>query len=80
MSDVILENANGVRITEGGKMQGHYVAVGALCCCGEHLIVAPTIYQADHRKGDPVMVCRDYGVHVFRFLELVEGRQPEAKP
>ena len=35
MSDVILENANGVRITEGGKMQGHYVAVGALCCCGE---------------------------------------------
>ena len=80
MSDVILENANGVRITEGGKMQGHYVAVGALCCCGEHLIVAPTIYQADHRKGDPVMVCWDYGVHVFRFLELVEGRQPEAKP
>ena len=79
----ILENANGVRITEGNKMNGHYVAVGALCCCGEHLIVAPTIYQADHRKGDPVMVfmvCRNHGVHAFRFLELVEGRQPEAKP
>lgn len=80
MSDVILENANGVRITEGDKMHGHHIAVGALCCCGEHLIVAPTIYHADHRKGDPVMVCRDHGVHAFRFLELVEGRQPEAKP
>ena len=75
MSDVILENANGVRITEGDKMHGHHIAVGALCCCGEHLIVAPTRYHADHRKGDPVMVCRDHGVHAFRFLELVEGRQ-----
>ena len=76
----LLENANGVRITEEDKMHGHHIAVGALCCCGEHLIVAPTIYQADHRKGDPVMVCRDHGVHAYRFLELVEGRQPEAKP
>ena len=62
----ILENANGVRITEEDKMHGHHIAVGALCCCGEHLIVAPTIYQADHRKGDPVMVCGDHGVHAFR--------------
>ena len=76
----ILENANGVRITEEDKMHGHHIAVGALCCCGEHLIVAPTIYQADHRKGDPVMVCRDHGVHAFRFLDLVMGQQPEAKP
>lgn len=80
MSDVILENANGVKITEGAMMQWHHVAVGALCHCGEHLIVAPMIYQADHRKGDPVMVCRDHGVHAFRFLELVQGRQPEVKP
>ena len=58
----ILENANGVRITEGGKMHGHYVAEGALCCCGEHLIVAPMIFHADHRKGDPVMVCGDHGI------------------
>jgi len=76
----ILENANGVRITEGDKMHGHHIAVGALCCCGEHLIVAPMIYQADHRKGDPVMVCRDHGVHAFRFLDLVKGLQPEDKP
>ena len=73
----ILENANGVRITEGDKMHGHHIAVGALCCCGEHLIVAPTIYQADHRKGDPVMVCRDHGVHAYRFLDLVMGAAAE---
>ena len=76
----ILENANGVRITEGDKMQGHHVAVGARCYCGERLIVAPMIYQADHRKGDPVMVCLDHGVHAFRFLGLVQGKQPEAAP
>lgn len=80
MTDVILENANGVRITEGDKRQGHHIAVGALCSCGERLIVAPMIYQAAHRKGAPVMVCCDHGVHAFRFLDLVQGKQPEAKP
>lgn len=80
MIDVILENPNGVRITEADKLHGHHVAVGARCHCGEALIVAPMVYQADHRKGDPVMVCRDHGVHAFRFLELVKGQQPEAKP
>lgn len=76
----ILENASGVRITEEDKRHGHHLAVGALCHCGEYLIVAPTIYQADHRKGDPVMVCGDHGVHAFRFLDPVKGLQPEAKP
>ena len=76
----ILENANGVRITEGDKMYGHHLAVGALCHCGEHLFVAPAIFRADHRKGDPVMVCGDHGVHAFRFLDLVKGLQPEVKP
>lgn len=77
---IILENANGVQITEDDKRHGHHVAVGALCHCGEPLIVAPWAYHPDHRKGDPVMICWEYGVHAFRFLELVQGRQPEAKP
>lgn len=80
MTNVILENANGVTITESDKVGGHYTAVGALCHCGEALIVAPRIFQADHHKGDPVMVCRDHGVHAFRFLGLVQGRQPETAP
>ena len=37
----ILENASGVRITEEDKRHGHHLAVGALCHCGEYLIVAP---------------------------------------
>lgn len=80
MTNVILENANGVTITENDKIGGHYTAVGAFCHCGEALIVAPPLFQADHRKGDPVIVCRDHGVHAFRFLDLVPGQQPEAKP
>lgn len=75
----ILENANGVRITEEGKMHGHHSAVGALCHCGEQLIVAPMIYHPEHRKGDPVMVCIDHGVHAYRFLDLVQGRQPRTE-
>ena len=43
-------------------------------------VIASAIYQADHRKGDPVMVCRDHGVHAYRFLDLVMGQQLEAKP
>lgn len=74
----ILENENGVRITEDDRRHGHYAAVGALCHCGEPLIVAPMIYHPEHRKGDPVMVCTDHGVHAYRFLDLVQGRQPEA--
>ena len=76
----ILENASGVRITEEDKRHGHHLAVGALCHCGEYLIVAPMAYHADHRKGDPVMVCGDHGVHAFRFLDLMKGLQPDAKP
>ena len=76
----ILENASGVRITEEDKQHGHHRAVGALCHCGEYLIVAPMAYHADHRKGDPVMVCGDHGVHAFRFLDLVKGLQPEPQP
>ena len=75
----ILKNASGVRITEKDKKHGHHLAVGALCHCGEYLIVAPTIYQADHRNGDPVVVCEEH-VHAFRFLDLVKGLQPEVEP
>lgn len=73
---VVLENANGVQIREDKKFQGHYGAANAVCECGEELIVAPMIFHADHKKGDPVMVCGDHGVHGYRFTELVQGRQP----
>lgn len=76
MSDVVLENANGVQILESVKLNGHYCAANARCHCGEELMVAPMIFHADHKKGDPVMVCGDHGVHGFRFLDLVQGRQP----
>ena len=74
--DVILKNRNGVEIREGVKDCGHYKAVGALCECGEVLIVAPMLYNADHKKGDPVMICADHGIHAYRFLDLVKGEQP----
>lgn len=77
METVILENANHVQIREDDKQGRHYRAHGALCECGEELIVAPMIFQADHHKGDPVMVCGDHGVHAYRFLSLRRGRQPK---
>lgn len=73
---VILENANGVQIREDYKFQGHYGAANATCECGMELIVAPALFHADHKKGDPVMVCGDHGVHGYRFSELVRGQQP----
>lgn len=75
LGEIILENSNGVQIREGHKTHGHYLALGADCHCGEYLYVAPMIFQADHKKGDPVMVCGDHGVHAFRFLELAKGKQ-----
>lgn len=76
MTDVILENPNGVQILESVKFHGHYGAANATCQCGEELIVAPPIFHPDHKKGDPVMVCGDHGVHGYRFSTLVVGRQP----
>lgn len=73
---VVLENARGVQIREDVKFNGHYGAANAVCECGEELIVAPMIFHADHKKGDPVMVCGDHGVHAYRFAELVQGKQP----
>ena len=73
---VVLENPSGVQIREDKKFNGHYGAANAVCECGEELIVAPMIFHADHKKGDPVLVCGDHGVHGYRFTELVQGRQP----
>lgn len=77
MSDVILENPQGVRILESVKFHGHHGAANATCQCGEELIVAPSIFRPDHKKGDPVMVCGDHGVHSYLFSTLVVGRQPK---
>lgn len=73
---IVLENENGVQIREDVKFYGHYGAANATCECGESLIVAPPIYCPDHKKGDPVMVCADHGVHAYRFSALVVGQQP----
>ena len=76
MSNVILENPQGVVILEDVKFNGHYGAANALCRCGDILMVAPSLFHPDHKKGDPVMVCGDHGVHGYRFSELVIGKQP----
>ena len=73
---VILRNKHGVEISEDAKNCGHYIAVGANCSCGDILMVAPTCFGADHKRGDPVMVCGDHGIHVFRFKDVVHGKQP----
>ena len=75
---IILQNAQGVVLREDHKYCGHYEAVGAKCHCGESLVVAPTMFMADHQKGTPVMVCTDNGVHAYRFKDLVLGNQPGA--
>lgn len=74
---VILRNEHGVEIRKDHKLYGHYEAVGAQCHCGMDLMVAPAVFHADHKKGDPVMVCSDHGAHAYRFKSLVLGRQPE---
>jgi hypothetical protein len=74
--DIVLENKAGVRILESGRKFGHYHADGALCWCGYELYAAPMIFRANHKPGNPVMICSDHGVHAYRFLELVKGKQP----
>lgn len=76
MEDIILENAHGVQIGKGPAFYRHYGAVNAVCECGMELIVAPALFHADHKRGDPVMVCGDHGVHAYRFSDLVTGQQP----
>ena len=75
--NVILLNPSGVEIREDVKFCGHHGAANATCECGEELIVAPMLFHADHKKGDPVMVCGDHGVHGYRFSALVVGQQPK---
>lgn len=75
MKDVILKNEKGVTILESVKFYGHYGASNDICECGQELIVAPKIFQAVHKKGDPVMVCGDHGIHGYRFSDLVVGKQ-----
>ena len=72
---IVLENKNGVQIRDDVKFGCHFLAANAKCECGEDLMVAPMIFNADHKKGDPVMVCTDHGAHAYRFLDLVVGKQ-----
>ena len=76
---IVLQNEHGVQIREDIKTEGgnHYKAANALCECGQELMVAPMIFHPDHKKGDPVMVCGDHGVHAYRFVSLVKGQQPK---
>ena len=73
---ILLENAHGVQIREDAMPHGQFGAANATCHCGEPLMVSLKIFHADHKKGDPVMVCWDHGVHAYRFIDLVPGRQP----
>lgn len=77
--NVILENTNGVQIREDVMFNGHHGAANATCCFGDELIVAPPLFHADHKKGDPVMICGDHGVHAYRFSTLVIGQQPQGE-
>ncbi len=75
-----LTNEHGARIDARLKAGNHYTSSNAFChkgCCSE-LMVAPAIFRADHKKGDPVMVCGDHGAHAYRFSDLKPGLQ--AKP
>lgn len=75
---VILENDNGVRITEDSRWAGHYIAENASCCCGDKLVVAPPVFKPQHEKGNPVMICADrVPSHVYEFIDLISGDQPE---
>jgi hypothetical protein len=75
--NIVLKNTHGVMILESRKTAGgHYCADNACCECGRTLMVAPPIFHPDHKKGDPVMVCEDHGVHAYRFTSLKIGQQP----
>jgi hypothetical protein len=80
MNEAILRNENGVEISESHKFGEHYVAVGATCWCGDGLLVAPIGLGPDHKKGDPVMVCKDFAHAAFGFKELVMGKQANPNP
>lgn len=77
-SSAILENDNGVRITEASRWAGHYIAENAKCRCGDHLVVAPAVFKPRHERGNPVMVCADrVPGHSYEFAKLIPGQQPE---
>lgn len=75
LGHILLQNQNGVKILKHIKCYGHHYAYNATCYCGERLLVAPAAFQAEHKPGDPVMVCGDHGVHSYRFSELTPGKQ-----
>lgn len=73
--DILIENPNGVIIYKELLLHGHHYVANAFCFCGKPLMVAPALFRADHKKGDPVVVCEEYGQHAYRFSDLVIGHQ-----
>ena len=77
MYELQLENKHGVRIAE--KHGSHWMASNALCWCGEKLLVAAPIFGPDHKPGDPVLICHEFGHAAWRFSGLKIGRQDEGE-
>tara|TARA_B100000965_G_scaffold352146_1_gene327180 strand:+ start:1218 stop:1484 length:267 start_codon:yes stop_codon:yes gene_type:complete len=77
--EIVLTNLNGVNIVEpgegGGPVGKHCFVENAKCWCGENLMVAPPIFQPQHKKGDPELRCADHGIHAYMFHELEKGQQ-----
>lgn len=74
---VILSNKQGVKIVENITYAGHLKVVGASCTttCKADLIIAPKIFMSPHEKGNPVIICTEYGQHAYMFNDLLAGPQ-----
>lgn len=72
-------NGNGVTITDK-KLHGHLCVDNAKCWCGETLMVAPKMLMADHKAGDPILVCYAMSHTAYRFTNLTKGVQVKMIP
>jgi len=73
---VSMTNENGVILDqEEGK---HAKCVNAVCACGASLLVAPSILNPQHEKGNPIIVCDDHCIHAYWFKNLTLGKQAKA--
>jgi len=73
---VSMTNENGVILDqEEGK---HAKCVNAVCACGASLLLAPSILNPQHKKGNPIIVCNDHCIHAYWFKNLTQGKQAKA--
>lgn len=77
LENPILNNKNSVKIDCKTKHSNHYATSQAKCSCGKGLLVAPSVYNPDHKNGDPILVCYDHGHNAYRFSDLIIGKQSD---